>query len=499
MCHDLSTPQRAVIYLRISLDRTGESQAVERQEKDARKLARARDWQVIETITDNSISAAGKAEREGFERLLELIGSGEVQVVVAWALDRLTRNRRDTVRLIETCQQHDATIALVRGSDMDMSTPAGRMVADILASVARAEIEIKSDRQTRAAQQAAEKGRHIKARRPFGWEADGLTIQPREAAAIRQAYQLILDGGSLNQIARDWNAAGLLPPQGKLHPKEIRAEIKQMKPQDRPPRLPSAWTGATVSRTLRLPRMAGLRAYHKGVQEIDGEPVKLLGKDGQPVEPIIDRDTWQEAQLVMTNPARRPERRFDQMLLTGLAECGLCDAGIHSGGKRRSEDQRYRCAAGRGHVNRKAKPVEDWVVQAILDRLKRPGAAELFAPDPTVSQAKAKVQQELRRAQQRYDRLPALYAEGTITEDDLRAQRGNLRTKIAKLQAQLPSDRRPRALRAVVTAEDIEAAWDALTTEAQRDIIDALATVTLYPPGPGVTKVKPEHVVIKWK
>ena len=54
----------------------------------------------------------------------EAVEDGSAQVVIAWALDRLTRNRRDTVRLIEACQRHGVTIALVRGSDMDMSTPA---------------------------------------------------------------------------------------------------------------------------------------------------------------------------------------------------------------------------------------------------------------------------------------------------------------------------------------------------------------------------------------
>ena len=47
-------------------------------------------------------------------------------------------------------------IALVRGSDIDMSTPAGRLSADILASVARHEIEQKADRQRRAVEQAVE-------------------------------------------------------------------------------------------------------------------------------------------------------------------------------------------------------------------------------------------------------------------------------------------------------------------------------------------------------
>ena len=128
---------RAIIYTRISQDRNGEGAGVARQETDARALATARGWSITDVVVDNDISAKGHKTRPGFERLLQAVESGSVQVVIAWALDRLTRNRRDTLRLIETCQKQGATIALVRGSDLDMSTPAGRLTADLLAAVAR--------------------------------------------------------------------------------------------------------------------------------------------------------------------------------------------------------------------------------------------------------------------------------------------------------------------------------------------------------------------------
>src|SRR4051794_20863678 len=109
MVAPVSTPKKAALYLRISLDKSGEGLGVERQRDDAIRLAELRGWDVAEVIEENSVSAAGKKARPGFERLLEMISAGQVQVVVAWNLDRLTRNRRDTVRLIELGQQHRIT------------------------------------------------------------------------------------------------------------------------------------------------------------------------------------------------------------------------------------------------------------------------------------------------------------------------------------------------------------------------------------------------------
>jgi site-specific DNA recombinase len=54
--------------------------------------------------------------------MIKAIKAGEIDAVVAWALDRLARNARDRLVLVESCREHGVIIALVRGSDMDPTT-----------------------------------------------------------------------------------------------------------------------------------------------------------------------------------------------------------------------------------------------------------------------------------------------------------------------------------------------------------------------------------------
>ena len=144
------------MYLRISLDRTGHAAGVTRQRDDCERRCRDRGWRVVAVESDNDASAArGARRRPGFEAMLQRLEAGEAQVLVAWSLDRLQRSRRDEVRLYEVCQARGVTISLVNGADLDLSTAGGRFTADALSSVARYEIELKSDRQ-RAAQAQAE-------------------------------------------------------------------------------------------------------------------------------------------------------------------------------------------------------------------------------------------------------------------------------------------------------------------------------------------------------
>ena len=183
--------------------------------------------------------------------------------------------------------------------------------------------------------------------------------------------------GSLGEVARRWNAAGFTTPQ-----------------QGR------AWTSNIVGRTLRLPRMAGLRVYHRQLLELDGKPVRAEFPG------IVDVETWQDAQMILSDPRRRTSPSVgNQMLFTGVAVCGICGAGIHAGDKRGS-GPRYRCSSG-ARVHRAAKPVEDYVTQAILYRLQIADAADVF--ELPADDATTKLREQLRQAQARYDRLPNLW------------------------------------------------------------------------------------------
>lgn len=455
---------KAVVYTRISQDRNGDGAGVIRQEADARALAKMRGWQITSVIRENDTSAAGKKTRPGFERLLEAVENGSAKVVIAWALDRLTRNRRDTVRLIEACQQHGVTIALVRGSDMDMSTPSGRMVADILASVARQEIEQKSDRQKRAHRQAAEQGRRVTGARPFGYTADGMAFKEPEAQAVRDAYQWLLDGVSLGQIARRWTAAGLYTPQGAHE-----------------------WSGPTVGTSLRKHRNAGLRAYDDTGEIVVYEAVWPA---------LVDRETWHAALAIMKDP-NRLSIRGDQRLLTGLALCGVCDGDVHVGGSSKGYPV-YRCATSTGHFSRKAEPVDDYVSDVMIARLSQPDAADLFTP-PQASSNKSELIREADRIRRKLDGLAALYEDGTLTAKGVRQSSERLRAQLADIDEKLAElNGIPRAARTIVKAADVRAAWESLEVTDRREIIRALAGIYLHPPGRGAVAFRPETVGIEW-
>ena len=97
---------RAAIYTRIStLDSEGEETSTARQEEDCRRYASERKWRVVETFTDVGLSGWNKkVHRPGLEAMLTSVRSGQVDMVVIYKLDRLTRrvlHLLDIVRILE--------------------------------------------------------------------------------------------------------------------------------------------------------------------------------------------------------------------------------------------------------------------------------------------------------------------------------------------------------------------------------------------------------------
>jgi site-specific DNA recombinase len=451
---------RAVVYTRQSFDRTGEGAAVARQLEDCLQLAELRGWTIVEQHSDNDISAAGKKKRPGFEAVLSAIAEDRATVVIAWALDRLSRNRADELRLVELCEAKAATIALVRGTDLDMSTPAGILVADVMGATARHEIKQKSDRQKRAQQQAAEQGRPAGGRRAFGYGRDGVTVVEAEAQHVREAFADVMHGASLKSIARRWNDAGAFTTAGNL------------------------WTHGTVRGVLKNPRYAGLRTYR-------GEVV------GPAVWPaLIDADTFEAVRAILSVPERRTTlTTARKYLLPGLVLCWRCRSDCMTGHTRHGK-RVYVCRANKC-ISRKADPVDQYVEAVVVERLSRPDAADLLSADDRDNVRE--LQGRAAGIRERLDDLATGLEEGVLTLPAVRKSSERLRTELAAVEAEMAAAVHTDALGPLVAAQDVAEVWSRLDVQQRRQVVDALMTVTLLKPENGRRDFDPETVKIEWR
>jgi site-specific DNA recombinase len=302
---------RAVIYTRQSLDKDGSGDAVAHQLEACERLCAARDWEVVARESDNSISAFSGKPRPGYDRVVGMLADGTATVAVGWAVDRFTRSVTDLEALISLCERTGATIATVNG-DLDLTTDQGRLVARILGSVARGESERKASRQRLANEQRAARGEPRKAcPRPFGWQADRITLEPAEAEAIREAARALLTGGTLSGICRDWAARG-------VHP------VQSAKRGGR-----GQWTRTSVKAIMLSPRLAAMATYKGGRIETEAA-----------WQPILAVEQWHAVRSVLMAPGRS-RAPVVRTMLGGYALCA-CGNGIIAGTNSLGQPS-YRC------------------------------------------------------------------------------------------------------------------------------------------------------------
>lgn len=283
--------KKAFIYCRISQDRSGEGLGVARQEEDCRALAADIGVEVVEVFTDNDMSASSGKKRHGYESMLSRLT--EVDMILCWHNDRLTRKMTELVRFIDLVEKNSVLVHSVTSGEYDLTTSTGKMTAHILGSVAQKEADQMAERMKRKRVELAGQSRYMGGPRPFGWNPKGSdwALNEREAEALAQASHDILEGRALRSIVNEWDdpereGGQLLTTFGK------------------------SWATQSLRRTLMRPRNAGLFVFND----------QLMSRDVVP--PIVSEEVWRAVCAVITNPNRRTNKTSTvKHLSSGIAQC----------------------------------------------------------------------------------------------------------------------------------------------------------------------------------
>lgn len=446
----------AAVYLRVSMDATGEHLAVDRQREDCRRIAAERGWPVVEEYVDNSVSASKRTvRRPAYDRMVRDYDAGRFGALICWDLDRLTRQPRQLEDWIDAAEDRGLRLVTANG-EADLSTDGGRLFARIKASVARAEVERKSVRQTRANAQRADRGKPPSGVRLTGYTVKGELVRD-EAELVRGIFGQFAGGESLRAIAQWLDEEGV------------------------PSRRGGRWHPSSVRGILTNPRYAG-RAVYRGA---------ITGKAGE-WEAIVEETVYDSVQARLSDPRRITNRMGTDRkhLGSGLYLCGVCDAPLvgHSG-------PRYRCRSG-GHVVRSGPQVDALVLAVVRARLSRPDLADLLAvPD---DEHVRQVNEDVKQLRGRLVAIEADYDAGLID-----GRRYAVATEKVRVELSAAETARARAsgagLGSVLSSGDPVAAFDAAPLGVRRSVIDALAVVRLLSAPRGRKELDPETVEIIWR
>ncbi|MEZ5152082.1 recombinase family protein [Rhodococcus zopfii] len=434
---------RAVIYCRVSSDRSGRARSVTEQEADCREVCSREGWSVAEVLVDNDISASrfSNKERPAYEQLNEILQEGDV--LVTWEASRSTRDLRQYVQLRDLCAERNVKWCY-SGTVYDLTDGTDLLRTGLDALLSENEVFKTRERILRTVRASAAEGRpHGKI--PFGYrgvynsstgELEGRVPDEVEAPIVREVAKRLLGGESARAIARDLDARGI-----------------------RTPGTSERWRPGYLARMVTGPVYIGMRTHH-------GELTKGTW------EPILDETDHVILRALMNDPKRLRHRGVaPKWLLTGIARCGVCNAPVRR--VKDGEFQFYSCTESRC-VARTMEFVDDLVGLAIVTRLSEPDILEQLRPTP----ADAGLRDELEELEARLSTAADMFAVGEIGRPQLARIEAQLRPRIDTVRDRL----RPKGLNPVVVemaGPDAEARWNSAPVDKKRRLVASLVDVTI--------------------
>jgi site-specific DNA recombinase len=486
-----STSRAAAVYVRVSTSGQEEDgTSLVTQEERCRQFVAERGYSLSGShIFREVYSGAELWERPELTRLREGMKRGEFQVIVAYAIDRLTRKQAHLGLLVSEAERAHVSLEFVT-ERLDTS-PVGQFVASGMALVAEMEREKFRERSVRGKRARLDAGKvHNCAAEMYGYrrnKALGVReVYEPEATIVRRVFRLAAGGVSNRAIARQLNADGILPP----------AASKGVGKQG------AAWLQATISHMLKEPSYKGETIVwrrrctgKRGDRAWRPESEWMHLPEGT-TPAIVSTEEWQAAQRrARFGPADRTRNERDPFLLRGRAFCGACGRKMYlawgDGGPAyacSSFTSRPPCGAKRVP----AAALDEWAwgtVRTILldpDFIRRQMERQQQSGADTSLQADiGRLRQEIARLDRRAQRLVRAYSEAeedtfdlTLLRDELarvKDDRSRLQATLDELEARETQQAEVAAQAAALSeyCQRIAANVDEVEFEERRRLVEA--------------------------
>lgn len=415
-----SEGSRVLGRLRLSIARN-ESTSIERQREAITGWAEAGGHQLIGWAEDSDVS--GSVDPFDTPGLGDWLNNraDQFDVICAWKLDRISRNSIKLNKLFGWCIDHDKTVVST-SEGIDLGTPVGRLIANVIAFLAEGELEAIRERTISSRRKLRETARWAGGRPPYGYRpvdhpsgGKALAIDTEAHAVVRRIVDQVLDEVPLARIADDLNRDGVLPPADHYRVSVGRAPIG------------ITWKPGPIRDMLTAPTLVGY-AHLGGVPVRDdtGQPVRMA-------EPLVTED---ERELIRAELARTEKGTYQRLKaapLAGVLFCWFCGAAMSSSvskGRKGKQYRYYRC-----HTNRcchvPAETAEEEVERLLTNSLGDEPVTERVWVPGTSNEA------ELRAAVAAFDELSA--TAGALTsrtaKERLQRQLTALDARIAELEA----------------------------------------------------------------
>ena len=377
----------AGIYIRVStFDQAREGFSLGEQEERLKEFCKFKRYNIYKVYQDAGISAKND-KRPAYQEMIEDVKKGNINVIVALKLDRLTRSVYDIEKLMKFVNDYECDIDCM-ADESNTTTSNGRMVMRIMTSVSQNEIEKCSER-TKFGMAGAIKNGHIPNRTGLGFKRENkkLVPDPLTKDIIVRIFDLYLEGKSHQAIANIYNKEKVL---GKTN-----------------------WYDSTIQKILS-------NELYKG-DYVNGKRTKHPTYYENVIEPIVSKEKWESCQYQKLRNARHYERTATY-LFTHKLKCSKCGnfLGGHATTKTNGKKYYYyKCNTCKTYFNE--IDIEKELKAFMLELAKQDDLINNYYTPFIKSKLEGKTEdykKEIKELDKQLDRIKTAYIKGVVKLED---------------------------------------------------------------------------------
>ena len=395
------------LYMRVSTeDQAREGFSLPEQKERLEAFCKFKGYTIVDYYTDAGISAKTGNYRPEFERLKEDIKNKKINTIVALKLDRITRSIYDWEKLMTFLDENDAYLDCAN-DEINTTNANGKMVSRLLMSVSQNEIERTSER-TKIGLAGAIKMGHIPNQAPLGYKHEDkrLVIDYSTKDVVERIFDLYYNGNSYQKISNILNEEQVL---GKTN-----------------------WRDSSIVAILE-------NEIYKG-DFVHGKRTKNPTYYSNVVEPIIDKDKWEECQVQKKRNSRSYQRTVTYLFLQKLC-CPKCNRIL--GGKattKKNGHTYYYYYCNDCKITIKEKTIEEYFNTFINELVEYDSVVnQFFLPmiKQKFDEPKEELKKEIKKQNDRLERIRKAYISGAFDLDEYNAEKKIVDDTILKLEEEL--------------------------------------------------------------
>lgn len=167
-------------------------------------------WKALKTHYDDGGYSGGSMERPALQQLLQDIGSGKVDTVVVYKVDRLTRSLADFAKIIERFDARQVSFVSVT-QQFNTTSSMGRLTLNVLLSFAQFEREVTGERIRDKIAASKRKGMWMGGTVPVGYDVRDrrLLVNKKETAQVNRIFELYLELGCVAKLKERLDREGV--------------------------------------------------------------------------------------------------------------------------------------------------------------------------------------------------------------------------------------------------------------------------------------------------